>query len=209
MHSIEKNDCSPYAGGVDWLTKKIISLKTQVKLMPSKYPVSMRILHWLMALAIFGLIGSGWYMAGLPDEAANKYDLYPLHKSFGALIIMLFALRLALRLSSQIPELPLALANWEVKLSHLTHGLIYGLMLAVPVSGYVMSGAYEHGHGIDFFWTKLPDLVPKNETLFQAAHAAHDVLPYLLLGVLSLHIAGAIKHRWFDPAGADVLPRML
>ena len=175
----------------------------------TRYPLAIRVLHWFMALSIFGLIASGWYMADLPDDAANKYALYPLHKSFGVLMIITFAARLVVRLRRGIPALPAVLKQWELKAAHAGHLGLYVLMLAVPVSGYVMSGSYEGSHGIDFFGLTLPRIVPTNDSLFSAAHWLHGVLPWVLLALVIVHVAGALKHRWFDEQDADVLPRML
>jgi len=166
-----------------------------------------------MAAGITGLIASGWYMAGLDSETANKYDLYPLHKSFGVLIILTLIARIALRLLAQrhdkIPAAPAELKVWEKQASHAAHLSLYALMAAVPVSGYVMSGSYEFGHGINFFWTMLPDLVPKAAALFETAKSLHGPLAYGLTALVAIHVAAVIKHRAFDAKAADVLPRML
>ena len=175
----------------------------------SIYPLAIRVLHWLMATIILSLIVVGVYMEGLADDAANKYAFYPWHKSFGVLVIILLVIRIGFRLGIAIPPLPETINKWEKTLAHLVHGGIYLLMAAVPISGYVMSGSYEKSSGIDFFGLKLPDLVPKNEALFDIAHELHEILPFLLLALVILHIAGAIKHRFFDNEQSDVLPRML
>jgi len=180
---------------------------------PARYPLAMRSLHWLMAMGIIGMIVSGWYMAGLDAAMANKYDLYPLHKSFGVLVIVAFAVRLICRIAAvrqdRVPAAPSVLRQWEKLSSHAAHMGLYLLMAAVPVSGYVMSGAFEFGHGIDFFWTTLPDLVAKDKTLFDGAKWLHGPLAYGLSALVGLHIAAVIKHRFFDQPQADVLPRML
>lgn len=173
-----------------------------------KYPRLIRLLHWLMAIAIFGMIASGWYMAALEASAPNKYSLYPLHKSFGVLVLFLVVLRVVLRLRASLPALPAMLQDWEKRAAHLGHGLLYLLMIAVPASGYVMSGSYAEGHGIDFFGVLLPDLVPKSKSLFEIAHSLHAVLPYLMLALVMVHVAGALKHRWLDRPEVDVLPRI-
>jgi len=179
----------------------------------NRYPLSIRVLHWLMAIGIIGMIISGWYMAGLASDAANKYDLYPLHKSFGVLVIIALVLRVFARIGAQrkalIPNAPSVLKTWEKLASHAAHVGLYLLMAAVPVAGYVMSGAYEYGHGIDFFWTTLPDLVPKDKALFDVAKSLHGPMAYGLTALAVIHLAAVIKHRVFDTKAADVLPRML
>lgn len=105
----------------------------------TKYTLLMRILHWLIAVLILGMIGVGWYMAGLPDEHPTKYDIYPIHKSIGITLLGLVVIRLLVRFFSPIPKLPRELSGWEKVLTKTVHFLLYLLMILVPISGYMMS----------------------------------------------------------------------
>lgn len=173
-----------------------------------KYPLSMRVLHWLISISILTLTGVGWYMAGLPNEAPDKFDLYPLHKSFGMLVLLLVTLRLANRLRSTVPPLPAVLAGWEKTAAQLAQLLLYILMFAVPLMGYTMSSA--GGHAVPFFGIDLPLLIDKNKAVGGFAHQWHEWLAYTMLALVGLHAAGALKHRLVDRAkGGDVLSRML
>lgn len=174
---------------------------------PEKFPVLLRLIHWLMAICLLGLIASGWYMAGLSADVSYKYDFYPWHKSFGVLVIFLIALRILVRLCSKIPELPAGLPNHEQKMANLTHFLLYVLMILVPLSGYMMSSA--GGHDIFFFGILMPDVLEDNKELAGTLHTIHGYIPYVLLGFVSLHILGALKHRFFDTPENDVLKKML
>lgn len=109
------------------------------------YHASLRILHWAMAVGIVGLIASGWYMEGLDDAAPGKYELYDIHKSFGVLVLLAFPLRLLARLVRPAPNLPRALSAWEHRAAHVGHAALYVLMVAAPLSGYVMSTSGGHG----------------------------------------------------------------
>ena len=160
-----------------------------------------------MALCILGLIASGWYMEGLPREHELKYTFYDLHKSFGVLVIGLFSYRLLLRMFTAIPALPEGIKSYEKKLSHVAHFMIYVLMIGVPVSGYIMSDAGDYG--VKFFGIVLPDFIVKNKEIGGIAHEVHEIAPYVLLGLVGLHIAGALKHRLFEPREHDVLRSML
>ena len=179
----------------------------------TKYPLTIRLLHWLMAIAILGMIFSGWYMAQLPDDAANKSTLYPWQQSFGALLIFALAARIVIRLIAQftgkIPAAPGVLASWEKLASHMAHAGLYVLMLAVPASGYIMFSAFPHSKGIDFFGSKLPDIVAKDQAVTELYHSFHGPIAYALLALISLHIGAVIKHKYMDDQEADVLPRML
>ncbi len=172
-----------------------------------KYNISMRILHWLMAILILCLIAVGFYMEGLPKEDPIKYTLYGLHKSFGVMIIFLFVVRIITRIRSSIPPLPEGIKPLEKKLSHGIHHLLYLFMILVPVSGYVMSDA--GGHDVKFFGLLMPDFFEKNKEIGGIAHEMHEIIPYVLLGIVILHVAGAIKHRFFEPKENDVIGRML
>ena len=174
-----------------------------------KFPVLMRLMHWLMAVAILGLIGSGWFMAGLdPETAPYKYEIYFWHKSFGVLALVLIVARILIRFSSKVPELPAGLPSFEKVLAKLAHLSLYLLMIAVPLSGLIMSDL--GGHAIPFFGlTTLPDMLETNKELAGQLHSIHIFIPYVLLGIIALHVLGALKHRFMDSPENDVLKKML
>lgn len=175
----------------------------------TKYTLLMRLLHWLIAIGILGMIGLGWYMHGLPDEHPDKYTLYNLHKSVGVTLLGLIVIRLLARFSSPIPELPPALRWWEKLLTKLTHFLMYILMLAVPVSGYLMSDFA--GFPVEWFGLgEIPGFVPDSMDNSEYAEEVHEILPYILLGLVGLHVLGSLKHRFLDKnKDTDVLKRMI
>jgi len=176
-----------------------------------KYPVAMRVLHWLMAAIIIGMVGVGWTMVSMDDKVPAKFDLlYPWHKSFGMLVLILVTIRLVTRLRSSIPPEPEQLAAWEKALAKAAHVTLYVLMIVVPCMGYSMSSTYTESDGVFFFGVNLPELLPKNDSWFKVFQALHRILAYTLLALIVLHVAGALKHRFFDRnRAADVLPRML
>lgn len=178
-----------------------------------KYPVSMRLLHWLRAAVVIGVLGAGLVMVNLlPDELPAKFELlYPNHKQFGLLALALALVQLVIRTRSRLPELPKALASWEKSLSKFTHRALYALLIAVPLMGYSMSSSFTQSDGIPFFFFgQVPELLPKNDRWFEVFQLLHRVLAYALLALLVLHVAGALKHRFLDKrADADVLRRML
>lgn len=173
-----------------------------------KYSLTMRIIHWLMAIMILGLIFTGWYMEGLPNDAPNKYDLYGWHKSFGLTAFFLVIIRILVRLTSKMPGLSPKMASWEVFAAKAGHFLLYLFMFAVPLSGIIMSAA--GGYGLDFFFTEFNPPIEKNKELSRTAGEFHEVLPYILLGVVILHLLGVLKHKFIDKdPELDVLKKML
>ncbi|MDR6957943.1 cytochrome b561 [Pseudomonas brassicacearum] len=177
-----------------------------------RYPASLRVLHWVRAGLIAGLLWAGWHMTGMDDEVASKYELYyPWHKSFGVLAFLLVLVQIALRWRTpRLPLPPETLAAHERFLSRLVQRAMYVLIVAVPLMGYSMSSTYTMSDGVFFFGVNLPELLPKNDDWFVVFQWLHKVLAYTLLGLIVLHVAGALKHRVFDrDPRNDVLRRML
>jgi cytochrome b561 len=177
-----------------------------------RYPTSLRILHWVRALLVAGLLWAGWHMTGLNDEVASKYELYyPWHKSFGVLAFLVVLIQIALRVKTpRLPQPPETLARYERVSSRLAHRALYALLVIVPLMGYSMSSTYTMSDGVFFFGVNLPELLGKNDDWFVVFQWLHKVLAYTLLGLVLVHVAGALKHRFFDrDPRSDVLRRML
>lgn len=175
-----------------------------------KYPATLRILHWVRAVLIIGLVAAGWTMAELNDTVTAKYDfLYPWHKSFGVLVFLIVLAQLAIRAISRLPG-PAPLPAHERILSHAVHITMYGLLLIVPLMGYAMSSSYAESDGVFFFGIHVPELLPKDNERFELFRFLHKTLAYSLLALIMLHVAGALKHRFVDKNRlTDVLPRMI
>lgn len=175
-----------------------------------RYPLSMRILHWLMAIIIIALLVAGITMVRLDDQVPAKFQvLFPLHKSFGLLALILVMVRLWVRMRSRVPALPAGISGWERKAVRAGSFLFYALMIFVPCMGYALSSTYTQSDGEFFFGVNLPELLPKNDAQYEVFWLLHRIGAFVLLGLLVLHILGALKHRFFDRTRAnDVLSRM-
>jgi len=175
-----------------------------------KYSRSLRVVHWVMATLIFGLIAVGLYMSDIEADAPDKYDLYPIHKSFGFIVLMLFFVRIITRLKSHIPAPPQGLLRWEVRLSHAVHGLLYVSMFSMAFSGFMMNSTYAYVDGLDMFGLfTIPDITAKSEYWNSIFHTIHEITVYVLVGSLVLHLAGVVKHKFMDASENDVLARMV
>ncbi|MFI4955642.1 MAG: cytochrome b [Gammaproteobacteria bacterium] len=177
---------------------------------PKKYPFSMRILHWTMAVIIIGLIILGFLMGNVLTDEPYTRDLYLWHKSFGVLALMLIVLRIATRFSlkDKIPALSTMMKKYELMAAKVGHVLLYVSMVVVPVSGYLMSSAYPKSSGIFLFGIPLPDALPKNEALAQFFTSVHIVSAYILAALIVGHVAAVIKHRYFDKHRENLLKRI-
>lgn len=157
------------------------------------YTSGQRSLHWLMAILILPMIMAGFLMVqqGLPRALQN--NLFILHKNIGVVVLILAVLRIALRLRS--PAVPLAdsLPEWQRRIAHASHGLLYVLILVMPLSGYIRVRA--GGFPIEALdRLGLPTLVPRSDALANAAKAIHEIGAYAIAALLALHIAAALHH---------------
>lgn len=176
-----------------------------------KYPLAMRMVHWLRAAIIIGMIWAGLTMVAMDDNVPAKFNLfYPYHKSFGILAFLFAVTQLFLRANGQVPPPSAILSKTEVFLSKWLHRLLYVLMIAVPLVGYARSSTFSQSDGVPFFGIAIPELLPKNDHLSEILQTTHKWLAYTLLAVVIIHVAAAVKHRLFDRGrGEDPLSRML
>jgi len=161
--------------------------------------------HWLIALLIVAQAALGWYMTTL-KLSPTKFELFALHKSLGITVLTLALLRLLWRLSNPTPALPAHMTRTERWLAHGSHTALYLLLFAMPVSGYVINSATNFP--LEYFGLfPIPNLTPESDSLKNAAAEVHETLVWILVAVLALHVAGALKHHFVDRD--DVLQRML
>lgn len=157
-----------------------------------KYSLSMRVMHWLMALLLITLLCVGLWMSDLPNEDPRKFQVYDLHKSFGVIALLLIIFRVSLRMRSKIPALPKQINKLDSGLSALTIFVLYACMLAMPLSGYLMSSF--GGYPVHFFGMELPSLVNKNPDFGKFFWNIHGYAGYVLIVFIGLHILGSLKH---------------
>lgn len=171
------------------------------------------ILHWLMALAIISLIVAGKVMTDLSATDPLKFQLYQLHKSAGITILALAIARIGWRLLHTPPPLPATMKPWERFAAGSTHLAFYVLMIAIPLSGWIMTSTSPSG--IPTLWfdlfeiPALPGLSGSEdmEDIHEAAEETHELLANLTIVLLLLHIGAALKHHFWNRD--DVLKRML
>lgn len=164
------------------------------KMTTTRYTATAIVLHWLMALLIFVVFPLGLYMTGL-TLSPTKLQLYSYHKWLGVTLLVLALLRILWRVAHRPPQLDLPV--WQKRLSDAVHMLLYALLIAIPMSGWLMSSA----KGFQTVWlgiVPLPDLIEKDKELGHLLAEIHANWSYLLLVVVALHIAAALKHRYID-----------
>ena len=170
-----------------------------------QYTSTAKVLHWLIALMIIGLFALGQYMSDL-SMSPSKLQLYSWHKWAGVTVFLLVLIRLGWRLLHTPPALPAQMSKPQRLASHIGHAVLYLLMLAIPISGWLMSSA----KGYQTVWfgvVPLPDLIGKDKQIGEALVELHESLNGLLMLIVAIHALAALKHHFIDRD--DVLIRML
>ena len=162
-------------------------------------------LHWIIALLIFTAFPVGLYMHDLP-LSPHKLRLFSYHKWIGVTIFLLAIARVSWRSTHRPPPLLSAMPSWERFLAQAVHYLLYVLILAIPLSGWLMSSA-KGIQTVYFGILPLPNLVPKDKELGDALKEVHESLNFTMLGLVIAHVGGALKHHFIDHD--DILALML
>ena len=173
--------------------------------MTDRYTGTAKTLHWLMAILLFGLLALGFYMHDLP-LSPEKLKLYSWHKWAGVTAFLLVLVRLAWRVTHLPPALPASMPRIMQLAAHAGHFALYALMIAIPLSGWLMSSA----KGFQTVWfgvLPIPDLLDKNKELGDLLAVVHKGLNLLFVAVLAGHIGAALKHHFIDKD--DILTRIL
>ncbi len=160
------------------------------------YTRTAKILHWLVALIILGLLSVGFLM-GMMEYSPLKLNIYMLHKSFGMSVLGLVIVRILWRAYKKPPASLPSHAKWEKNLAHIIHALLYVGMIGMPLSGWVMSSAGEYP--VSFFGLfEFPAITAKNEQLLELSQNTHEIFAYMLIAGVGLHFLGAAKHHIID-----------
>lgn len=168
-------------------------------------------LHWATALLILTLLALGLYMEGLPEsttaEVEAKFDLYSLHKTIGIATLAMAIARVLWALSQPHPVPLNSDRKIETLAAQTVHWMLYGAIIAMPVTGWMHHAATEGFAPI--LWPLSQDLpfIPKDHELAKLFERAHYGTAILLGIALALHIAGALKHAVIDRDGT--LRRMI
>lgn len=173
----------------------------------ARYSRGAVILHWLIALLIAFNFVAAWISEDMPKEQAMQ--VMANHKAVGITVLLLTMVRIVWRLTHRPPPLADSLAAWEVALSKVVHFLFYVLMLGIPLAGWAMHSAASGGQPVSLFGiVNFPGLpFAQNKDLAHTFGGAHEAQATLLLVLLAIHVAGALKHRFVD-RDANALARM-
>lgn len=174
-------------------------------MIPARYTHTAIALHWISALLIVAVFPLGVYMADLALSPL-KLKLISYHKWLGVTVFLLLLLRLAWRLGHVPPPLPDSMPLWQRQAANGLHFLLYLLLFAIPLSGWLMSSA-KGFQTVYLGVLPLPDLIGKDKALGDLLRAVHETLNMTLLALLLAHAGAALKHHFIERDG--ILARML
>lgn len=173
----------------------------------ARYSSVAAILHWTIAALIVGQIFGGMYMHGLPNSSPVKFDLYQLHKSFGLTVLALSLFRLGWRLTHKAPSLPAAMPGWQKFAARATHWIFYALMILTPLAGWAIVSVSPTDIPTKWFGLiPVPHLpffggVADREAMEHLMEERHELLAQIILVLLVVHVAAALKHAVIDKDG--------
>lgn len=167
--------------------------------MNTKYTGTAIFFHWLTALGLFICFPLGMYMSDLV-LSPTKLQLISYHKWLGVTLFGVLVARLIWRATHQPPDLPNTMSTWQITAAKLTHIVLYLLMVAIPLSGWLMSSA-KGFTTVYLGMFPIPDLIGKDKELGDTLRAVHAQLNYTLLILVGLHIVAALKHQLIDRDG--------
>ena len=158
------------------------------------YTVTARVLHWVIAVLVLLMIPVGIIIANEWGGPAQTF-LYNLHKSTGALLILLIIIRIIYRLTHPAPPLPEDIPAIQRFAAEATHWALYGLVLVQPFIGYVMTSAYPAP--VPFFGLfNLPAIWPEDRALSERLSVVHLYVGLAIAVIAAMHIGAALYHHF-------------
>jgi cytochrome b561 len=180
-----------------WQNRRDDALELPLVNTQERFGLVSRYLHWVTAVLFIALFPIGIFASMIPEEATYRQGYYVVHKTIGSLTLMLVVARIIWHLSTATPKLESGLKRWEYRTAKVGHFMLYFLMFALPISGFIMSTSAAKLS--QFFIWDYPLLWEKNIELAKLFGLLHKlVLPYLFYVVIGAHILGALKHHFID-----------
>lgn len=161
------------------------------RIISASYGPTAKIFHWLIFLLLAAQYAVGSIMPHIGRKTLDEGWVH-WHLLVGAVIFLVIVLRFVWRLFHPV-ALADGLTGWELALSRITHLSLYALVFVMTVLGWAAANA--RGWTVELFGVvPLPALAPKGSKWGHEAGDIHNILVYVLLGFIALHVAGALYH---------------
>jgi cytochrome b561 len=158
------------------------------------YSLTARVLHWVTAVIVIGMIPVGIYMANASPGPMQDF-LYDLHRSFGVVLLPIVLARLAYRFTHPPPPLPTDIPAVQRGAAHVVHYALYALLIVQPIVGWIATSAYRAP--ILVFWTfTLPPIWPEDRAFSERMFVVHKALGIAIAVLALMHIAAALYHHF-------------
>ncbi len=158
-----------------------------------KYTKIAIFLHWVVGLLVLSLIALGIYMHDIPKGDPDRAFFFNLHKSIGVTVGLLMLIRLWWRRKNLPPALPNTIPGWQRRLSKLSHGLLYGVLIVMPVIGFAALQFTKYG--VTYFGLfKISPMGSNNPEIRDWLQSIHHDLSYVIMGLIAIHILAAMYH---------------
>jgi cytochrome b561 len=162
-----------------------------------------RTAHWASATLILCMVPIGLFMVVLPPGAPGRDVFVAVHQTLGVTILALVLLRLLWIVRSPAPALPVDLQRWERRFARTLHGVLYTVILGLPITGLLLN--LSQGGPIDIYgWvvTRPAASVPGGASPWGVLHG--QVLPLVFYVIIALHLAGVVKHHFVSGRTGDI-----
>ena len=151
------------------------------------------VLHWLIALFLFGQIVFGWFLETIPRGVPSRGFFVNLHKSTGLTLALLILARIGWRIANRPPPLPAFMPRWQRRAAKWSHAALYAGMIGMPLSGYIASNFSKYGVKL-FNAVMLPPWGVDDARIYALFNRTHIVLSYLFVALILAHVLAAVRH---------------
>jgi cytochrome b561 len=162
-------------------------------------------LHWVIAVLVLVNLFIGIFHESLLDGVKSAL---PLHKAIGITVLALTLARIAWRLSHRPPPLPASITGWQRTAAHVSHAALYALLLLLPLTGWMLVSGAKTLHPFTWFGLFTVPFLPVSREVGGLAHESHGLLGWLMLVLVVIHIAAALRHHFMlrDSVLARIAP---
>jgi cytochrome b561 len=148
--------------------------------------------HWLTVILVLSQIYVGFRFGDLPRGPA-RIELFTIHKTLGATILIVTLLRLGYRLINPPPPYPAELPKWDRFIAVWSHRVVYTVLIALPLTGLIAVSDRAKDGWVDLIWgLRIPALPIGDGELFGEIH---EVLVWTTVALVVIHVAAAIYHH--------------
>jgi cytochrome b561 len=151
--------------------------------------------HWILGIAIIGMIAYGWWMNHFPARA-DRFFYRSIHADIGYVVLLLMVLRLIWRGINPTPALPEGSQRWQRIAAHVSHGALYAVTILVAVLGWAHSGARTQNYSDWFGLFHVPQITSPDKAAADAYEDRHIFFAYVLLALIAIHFAAAVWHHF-------------